>query len=331
MIMDRHQVPQSSDQGGIARFIPYATIIVLVVASWFVLFQPGVGIMKSASAQANVEKIGEDAAESVTENAGRSSVDTATEQPPTEAPDETGAAGQAPVETGMPEGELPPGESAETQPSTEEAESTRTYYLDYEGIGRPSFTELTPEQIESALYNIRETKQNEVFIAKLVPIMLRFQTMVKPPWEYVEGGNLPWDSGASRYSPFDTVGITGREPPVGRPEAIAPFPPLEQEAGPSAGARGEPEAKDISAAFIVVGILGEPGDFLAIVDGLGQRLQVRVGDEIPATANTSFVVTEISITMGVRIQNSKRESDTDIIHFAASDEKLSGVTLSMSY
>lgn len=308
--MNRQQ-PQSNDQDKFARYVPFAAIVVLVVVSYFVMFQPGFGIINEASAQINPVAIGEDLAGQLSETAGRTSLDDAVEQPAEEA---------APVDIL---------ETGATPPSVGTAGSELQYTISDADVGGTDFKDLTPEEIREHLYQLPELRGSDVLIDKAMPVLIRFQTMVKPPWEWTEEGDDPVESGARRYSPFDPVGLRhGPRGPRVTPFAMPPFPPLEDTGG--LPERGEPNAYEAALASVVVGILGEPGNFLAIIEGGGERRQLRIGDEIQATERTTFVVTEISPS-GVTIQNIHRTGDIGRIKFRSGNEDISGITMSISY
>lgn len=316
-VMNRQQVPQSNDRDKIARYVPFAAIVVLVVVSYFVLFQPGFGIINQASAQINPVAIGEDLAEQLSETAGSTSLDDAAEQPSEE------AAPEDIFETGDP----PP---VEISPPGGTGGGELRYTISDEDVGGTDFKDLTPEEIRERLYLLPELRRNDVLIEKAMPILIRFQTMVKPPWEWTEEDEEgPWESGARRYSPFDPVGLRDPSEGQGLPRfAMPPFPPLDEEGGTTP--RGEPTAHQVALASVVVGVLGEPGNFLAIIEGGGERRHLRIGDEIQATEITTFVVTEIS-PGGVIIQNISRTGDVGRIKFRAGNEDISGITMSISY
>ncbi len=303
-VMNRQQEPQSNDRDKAARYVPFAAIVVLAVVSYFVLFQPGFGIINQASAQVNPVAIGEDLAEQLSETAGRTSLDEA-------APEEE-VEDVPPVEISQPGGTWG---------------GDQRYTISDENVRGTDFKDLTHEEIRERLYLLPELLGNDDLIDKAMSVLIRFQTMVKPPWEWTEGEELIWESGARRYSPFDPVGM--RNPPDPRLTVpTPPFPPLEDDGGIIR--TDEPTAHQAAMAAVVVGVLGEPGNFLAIIEGGGERRQLRLGDEIQATERTTFVVTEISPS-GVVIQNISRTGDVGRINFGASNEAISGITMSITY
>lgn len=302
----------------VANLIPLFAIAILVIASGFVVFSSRSGLMQEASAQVNVPKIGEQVGQQVTESGGRTSLDQAREEePPTT---EQELAGEQEITTIAPPEDMP-GETAEL-PGTEKTfvqydlGPGSPYYISREGIGGKRFTELTPDELYEQLSKVSMVAQQpeparKIMMEILMPVMLRFQYMVSPKPELKPGEKEPWVSGARRYSPFDVVG--GGGPPVGPTKPVPPFPPLEQVGGlVSQG----PSAQQVASAIRIIGILGEEGSYLAILNVAGVEKKVSVGDEVATVDESAFVVTEITMN-AVRIANRARPADQGLIQFTS--------------
>ncbi len=321
--MNEQKAPQPDDRSSHARYFGYAAVFVLAIAGYFVLFQPGFGVLESARAQVNPVRIGESVAETITEHGGASSLDTAAEQMAEEAVREQEAEGIPGIE--IPE-ELPPGESAEAaQVSIAGGVELPTYYISYEGLGGQDFRDMEDEELREALMLVPEVRGEARIADLMMPILRRFQVMTSPPTPDPVGDEVPaWDSGMRRYSPFDALGRDGGTIP-GPIHSIPPFPPLDLGEGPVSP--DEPTAGQVARMLTIVGIIGEPGNYRAIIAGGGQQRLFQVGDVVEATERTSFVVEEITMS-AVVIANETRSGDRAPILFTESDPGISGISIS---
>jgi hypothetical protein len=301
-----------------SRIIPVATIVVLLGAVYVFMFRSDLGLVQSAGAQINPQRIGESITQQI-EQAPKSSLESAGGQAsPPPAAAETPAGGEIPVipaenapgETAQP-AETGAGTVYDTQPGSR-------FYVDSTGVGGTKFTDMDAASVQALVLQIPDIAKEapevqRMMLDTLMPILLRFRTMVSPPkaFENVGAeGTVPWKSDSSRYSPFDTVG--GGGPPVGAAQPIPPFPPLEQVGGPQ---EQGPNAQQVASAFKLVGIIGEPGDYRAILTG-PKSLQVRIGDEFVTVGETVFTVADITFG-AVRIVNKARAGDTGLIQFVS--------------
>lgn len=315
MLMNKLPGNNSDRQIQIARLIPYLSIGVLLVASYFILFHSGTGFMQSAQAQVDVGRVGEQIVETVTEAAGERQGElaeaeqemadpgiTEDEEEPMEVPEEI-----------APE-DLPPGESAE--PEEEEREPVyigpeSPYYTSSEGLSGSSLESLPSDELRTLLLMLPQMQGNEGALDTLMPIIQRFQLMIQPPLAYERfEGEPPWMSDSARYSPFDPVGL---QPPP--PRSQRPVPPFR----PIPGVEGPTQGPDITAQMVanninLVGVMGEEGEYLAILDIGGDQKVVSVGDEIGRRGEYAYLVDEISFGQ-VRIVREGRPEDTGIIFF----------------
>jgi len=313
-----------------SRIIPVATIVVLLGAVYVFMFRSDPGLVQSASAQVNPQRIGESITQQI-EQAPKSSLESAGGQAsPPPAAGETPAGEEIPV---IP-AENAPGETAQL-PAAEsgavnvsDTQPGGKYYLDSEGVGGTKFTDLDAASVQALVLQIpdiaRESPEvQRILLDTLMPILLRFRTMVSPPKQFENIGTeqtVPWKSDSNRYSPFDIIG--GGGPPVGATQPVPPFPPLEQTGGPQ---EQGPNAQQVASAFKLVGIIGEPGNYQAILSG-PKELQVRVGDEFVTVGETTFMVADITI-VAVRIVNKAQAGDQGLIQFV-SREGIADVSIS---
>jgi hypothetical protein len=211
-------------------------------------------------------------------------------------------------------GNLPPGESAE--PEEEEGEPIyigpeSPYYTSSQGLGGMELEDLSADELRALLLRLPQLQGMESALNTLVPVLQRFQLMIQPPLTLDDfHGEPPWMSTSTRYSPFDPVGL---QPPTMRRQR--PVPPFQPIPGVPAG----PTGPDITAQMVanninLVGVLGEAGSYLAILDIGGDQKVVGVGDEIGRRGEYAYVVDEISFGQ-VRIAREGRPEDTGIIFF----------------
>ena len=304
--------------------LPFVVVAIVIVAGY--LAASYFGTIQSANAQVNYGRIGQTVTEQITENAGRSSLDQAGGQPLEGAPEGAPSAGGAEgVVLGGP-GSFPPvGETAEpanegAPPVTYDISPGSQYYTSSEDIGGQRVQDLAPATLRALVAQIPlvtsqpDENYRQLIIATLVPILERFQVMVRAPAQAgsFPVGKGPWDSGSRRYSPFDIVG--GGGPPPGRSTPVPPFPPLQQEGG---GQKAEgPTAADVASALKLVGVLGQPGNYTAILTGAGVEKRLAIGDEVGKIGDVVFIVTDISMS-SVRIANQARPNDQGLIQFVS--------------
>lgn len=294
----------------------------LLLAGWVVLFQPGYGIVQSASAQVNIQKVGEAVTETVGEAAGQSAQNLAGGEPSAPEQGEESAAGPEGIVLNPPENV--PGESAELAPEEEtkvyDTGPGSMYYIDCSMVGGPSIVDLDAETLRAQIAQIETVASapepaRTAMIDTLFPILRRFQDMVSPPWDIKslkEGESPPWLLADSRrYSPFDVVG--GGGPPAAAGKPVPPFPPLEQ----VGGQQPQVTSAQVASALRLVGVVGEPGSYLAVLRGPGgEELRLGVGDEVTRQGDAVFIVTDISLA-AVRIANRARPNDQALVQFVS--------------
>jgi len=329
MVMNTFPGNNGDRRAMLLRLLPYAGILVLLVAGYFVLFHSGLGSMPSAQAQVNYPRIGEQVVEGVTEAAAEHEAGLAGAGREVEAPGSAEVVEEREPEA-VPSRELPPGESAE--PEAEEAKGPPVYvgpgslyYTSSEGIGGKSFADLEPQELREFLMSIPEIGGSVTQVDSLMPLLLRFQTMAKPSEPYPQAGVPPWQSGWRRYSPFDPIGgpATAIAP---RARAVPPFPPLVRVEGREV--RG-PTAQQVADALRLVGVMGEPGAYLVILSGFGYEKVLTVGEEIHRIGDFAYVVTDISLGE-VRIARVGKPDDVGLIQFTPREG--SGISeLSITY
>jgi len=225
-------------------------------------------------------------------------------------------------------GDLPPGESAEEE--EEEREPVYVgpgspYYTSSEGIGGRELSELGTDELQVFLQRIPEAQGS---MDVLLAILERFQFMIQPPLDYEEfEGSPPWESDAARYSPFDPVGL---QTPVSR--RARPVPPFQPIPGIDGGPERGPEitAQLVANNLDIVGVMGEPGDYLAIIDVAGDQKVVAEGDEIGRRGEYAYLVDEISFGQ-VRIVRDGNPQDTGIIFFTEQQGGGGIAEISISY
>jgi hypothetical protein len=328
IIMNLKPVNNSTRKSALPRVLPLAGLAITLVAGFFILFGSGYGGAQVASAQVNFPKIGEQVAGQVSESAGKSSVSQAPDQA---APPPTALAGEtAPGEmsAGMTESEVStlegiPGESATSSGAGDQVvydtSPGSAWYVNGEGVGSVKLTDLTTDQLLSEIQKIPEyaaapDKAKATLLQTLMPILERFQVMVSPPIKLTElkpGEKPPWEAGnLRRYSPFDVVG--GGGPPPGKTTPIPPFPPLTQQNKP----KNLVSASQLAAGLKLVGVLGEPGSYQAILTGAGMEKRLRVGDELTKVGEESFIISDITMS-SVRISNKERPADQALVQFVS--------------
>ena len=339
MLMNRLS-EKKNKQEKLGGLLPYAGIAALVVASYFVLFHTGVVLMPSAQAQGvDVGRIGEQAVGQVAEAAGEHEAQLGqTEQElakPEAAEGAAEPAGEGAVAT---PGELPPGETAE--PVAAERGTPvfvgqgSPYYASSEDLGGTRLEDLGADELRGLLLQIpeiqafRQVQIREAVVDVLLPCVQRFQVMIRPPVEY-EGltrQHPPWLSEARRYSPFDPVGVQG--PPVARAHAVPPFRPIP---GLEAAAERGPEitAQMVANNLELVGVMGELGHYLAIINVAGDQKVLGVGEEVGRRGEYAYMIDEISLGQ-VKIIREGRPEDAGIMFFT--EREGSGISeVSISY
>jgi len=311
---------------GITRFVPYAIGLVVLIVG-FMGLRSGLGLVGPASAQVNVQRVGEAAAEQAT-GAPRSSLEQAGEAA-TAAPAEgenpaggevsAGGAGElvlnepanVPGETAAPADQTP-AVVYETGPGTR-------FYVSEAGVGGVDIRDTDVPTLRSffgqmELIAVQPEPIRNSLIELGTSIMSRFQAMVSPPWDpkWLQAGETPpWLADTHRYSPFDPVG--GGGPTAGPTKPVPPFPPLER----TGGARQvEITAVQIAAGIELRGVLGEPGNYRAILRSGSTELNLGVGEDLVTIGDTTFVVTEVNLG-SVRIASDKRPSDQALIQFVS--------------
>jgi len=325
-----NKLPQNTNDlhGKVARLWPYLTIAALIVVSYLVLFHTDLWRMSPAQAQVNVGKVGEAVTEQVTgaaaeHNADLSQAEAATESgetPQASTPQtETPAEGEAVPSIGE-----PIGESAQAGGEGEAAAppSAESYSISSEGVGGRKLIDLTNEEIRQGLLDLTDVGGSEQIADALMPIILRFKIMVSPPENYgqLPDTQLPWKSTSTRYSPFDPVGVRTAQP-AGAGHPIPPFPPVVSTTPETTRARIT--AQQVADNIKLKGVMGEAGDYLAILTlPTGEKI-VKVGDEIGTLQDITFIVDDISLN-SVRIRNTKKEDDKGVIQFV--EEESIGVT-----
>lgn len=325
--MEKPPTPESNESRALLRLILPAVFGVLLVAGYLVLSQPGLGVLPSAQAQVNVQRIGESVAETVTEEGSKTSLDVAAEQTGEEGEateeEEEVQPGVEPIE--FEEGELPPGETAELGGGEEEAFPLPS--ISTEGVGGTPIADLSPDEMREMLEELPETGGSKRVIDALMPILRRFQVMVSPPWSSPRefgAERKPWEADSRRYSPFDPVGQ--RTPGArARVEAIPPFPGFGGEERP--GEKEHPTVEQFVRTLSLRGVVGEPGNYRAIISGQGQERQFGVGEEIATVGDSVFVVKEITMN-GVRIENAAFSGEEALLQFV---ERTGIADVSISY
>ncbi len=325
-----NKLPQNTNDfhGKVSRLWPYLAIAALIVISYLVLFHTDLLRMSPAQAQVNVGKVGEAVTEQVTGAAAEHNADLSQ----AEAATESGETPQASTpQTGTPaEGEAAPsigepiGESAQAGGEADAAAppSAASYSISTEGIGGKKLIDLTNEEIRQGLLSLTDVGGSEQITNALMPIILRFKIMVSPPENYAQlpDSQLPWKSTSTRYSPFDPVGVRTSQP-AGAGHAMPPFPPVVSTTPETT--RPRITAQQVADAIKLKGVMGEAGDYLAILTlPTGEKI-VKVGDEVGTLQDITFVVDEISLN-SVRIRNVKKEDDKGVIQFV--EEESIGVT-----
>jgi len=293
-----------------AAFVPYAAIVAVLIISYFVLFHTGLGSINSAQAQVNLGKVGEVVVDTVTEAATEKQAELNEATGELESPGSTAEEGEGGGE------EVPVGQPADS--GTAKGEPTDTgpgsaYYMSREGLGGKNITELNEQELATYILQLTEVGGNTEYLELAMPIMERFQVMVSPPEVITEEG--VWLSGTRRYSPFDPVG--GGPTKVAGPatKPIPPFQPMEELAGKKGP---EITAEQAARAIKLVGVMGEEGEYFAILNILGDEKIVRVGDELGPYLEQTYTVLEISLD-AVKIANIAYPSDVGIVSFVERD------------
>ncbi len=316
----------------LGRIAPYATIVILLVVSYFALFHSGNGFMQTASAQTQPGRIGEAITDTVTGAAAEHSGDIAEVEAELDSPasmeEETEPAGPPEID----EADLPPGESAELgvdaggQTVIDIREGT-PYYTNAEGVGGNEFIEMDEDEIRLILMEVDAIMGSEAIVNSLMPLVLRFQEMVSPPVDpRTFGENPPWTSESRRYSPFDPVGIQGG--PIRRSEAVPPF------RNPLPGIdvvvdQPEINAEMVAQSISLVGVIGEPGSYQAILTAFGYERRVAIGDEVITISEKTYIISDISL-LNIIITDNSNERDTAVIPFI--EQERAGIAeMSFSY
>jgi len=281
---------------------------VILLASIAAFLTPGIGSLHPAGAQVNLQKIQEQTVGTISEGMSKTSL----EQPQGEETPQP-ATPESPQPT-MPE-QLPPGESAEdlAQPPAQTFDTGEgsPYYISCEGLGGKHIADLDSETMRSLLAQLPQVQGNQEILDTLMPIMERFQVMVRPPMEKFEKGQEPWESGAKRYSPFDPAG--GGAPPP-RMTPVPPFPPIAQKE--TGKPREEPTATDVASRLKLVGILGGEGNYVAILKMGTEEKRVSIGDELVRIGEAKFVIGDITLN-AVKIINATRPTEpAGIVQFS---------------
>ncbi|HEX9745394.1 MAG TPA: hypothetical protein VGB30_08195 [bacterium] len=302
-------------KANIFKAMPAIVFVILCLAGYLVV-SSGMGI-GSVNAQVNYGRIGESVTEQIDEAARE------TEQNYSEATSE--------LESGTSDTEEQPVEETETEipglePGLPEGmmEDLDNYEIDEadlnvssDGVGGKEITDMTVEELEAALLDLPAVPPGAV--PTLIPILTRFQEMVRPPWDLPdstdENAMVPWKADARRYSPFDPAGVrnTQRDPRSANPSP--PFPNPE-------GLTDLPSRPEINAAMIAAnlrlrGVMGSEESFRAILAGGGQEKTVMVNDVIAEYEGVVFIVEEISLNR-VKISNQARPSDNAFVTFVES-------------
>jgi len=315
-------------QDRLSRYAPYATIFVLLVVSYFALFHSGVGFTNSANAQVNLGRVGEAAAETATGAASEHAADIAEVEGGLETPvdegvepdtDEPIPAGDAPAESVeiISDGRYMP----DTGPGT-------IWFTDPTGIDGTRIYDLTPQEMFDSLLALEDLQGSVEAATSMMPILLRFQTMVSPPMESWVEDEEPWVSGERRYSPFDPVGM-GDPTPTRRYEPVPPFqnplPGLVQ----TDHTADMINAQSVAASLSLIGVFGDVGDYRAIISAGEYEKTVGVGEELITISQKTYIVEEITL-LNIKIVNVDRPDDTALISFI--DQERSGISeLSFSY
>jgi len=299
---------ENNRETGTAAFVPYAAIFAVLIISYFVLFHTGLGSINSAQAQVNLGKVGEVVVDTVTEAATEKQGELSEATGELESPGST-------VEEGEGE-EIPVDLPADAAPAKGEPLDTgpgSAYYMSREGLGGKNITELNDQELATYILRLTEVSGNISYLGLAMPIMKRFQVMVSPPEDITEQG--VWLSGTRRYSPFDAIGggpskVTGL---AVRP--VPPFQPLEDivdKKGP------EITAQQAARAIKLVGVMGQEGEYFAILNIIGDEKIVRVDDELGPYLDQTYRVMEISMD-AVRIANVAYPNDVGIVSFVERD------------
>ncbi len=306
------------------QMMPYAVIAVLLIVGYFILFHTG---NNTAQAQVNPGRVGEAVVEQITGAATERSAEIAEVEAELEDPGSTGMDFEE-EEIDITPSEDMAGDSVELiEEPEEEMVSVMDFSLSSEGLGGKYINDLDQEELSQYLFQLEDTQGDPRCVNQLIPILQRFQVMTSPPrsWMHLEEDETPpWLSESRRYSPFDPVGGGGGAAPSMLGHPIPPFPPIERgvdyvETGLT--------AQQVARSIKLVGVMGEAGDYMAILSAYGEDVVLNVGDEVITRENQTFIVEEISQT-GVRIMNQARPQDKGLIQFV--EQELSGIEISIS-
>lgn len=302
------------------KAVPVIVALIIGVIGLYLLFTPGFGLTEVAVAQVDPTRIGETVTESVGESTRQETEKVSEAMSATEGPGET---------EGEPVDEEPQGDIADNpEPAdSDQQDPLAGVEISAEGIGGKDITELTLPELYISLMKLDAV--TEVNYPFFIAIMARFQQMVRPPintenFDLAE--NPPWISESRRYSPFDPVGT--RPPvPAMQTRPLPPFQNPEVIAGPR---RPEVTAAQVASAFRITGVMGEPGNYRAILVGLNQEKTVTTGDIVAQMEDLVFIVEEITLN-NVKVIKEGNSSDFGLISFGGRETHESIQEFSISY
>jgi len=336
--MKKQPVEKKNMKDVIRKYLPYGVIAALILVSGFILLRSESGLVGSVQAQTNPQAIGDTIVDTVTGAAAEHNAEIA------EAEREIETAGDEPepVEEEMaPSLEDVLGETAVPEmQGAPEVEPVfvgpgSPYYTSSEGLGGLNIVEMTYDELYRALFLLNEIQAapNQTgAVSQLLPVVTRFQHMVTPPREVVEGvgineeEDIPWESGARRYSPFDPVGVDSGVP-SGRATPLPPFSFDITGRDISTVDEGpECSASNVASSLTLKGVIGEVGNYRCILEGMGEEKELGVGEEVVYLCEKHYIVMEITLTMVV-IADETDMSNRGVVQFG-SREGISGISIS---